>query len=88
MDGLIIEGNRLFHAFRQLPINFVIWEVWKERNRRIFHDKKMNIERLYVRIDHLIEEIVSVVASLYIKIDVPFSTKDSLTLQKRSMIKF
>lgn len=57
--------------------SIVIWEIWKERNRRIFLDKKESLKRLLCRIDHSIEEVVGVAASQLQFQRIPFSLEDS-----------
>jgi len=37
----------------------MIWEIWKERNRRIFKDRKLTFEQLISKIEVVIIEIIN-----------------------------
>ena len=53
-------GKRNYFEFIwRISPSIVIWEVWKERNKRIFQDKIETLEKLLNIIDHSIEEVVN-----------------------------
>lgn len=56
-----LRGGRknCFECIWRICPSIVIWEIWKERNRRIFQDKSETTEQLLNRIDHSIEEVVN-----------------------------
>ncbi|XP_059075157.1 uncharacterized protein LOC131875143 [Cryptomeria japonica] len=45
-----------FSSIWNICPSLVIWEIWKERNRRIFQDKAEDVRRLFIRLDQAIEE--------------------------------
>lgn len=42
----------------RLTVGFVIWLVWKERNRRIFQDKNKNPEVIWKRVVSSVREMI------------------------------
>lgn len=55
-----------------------LWELWKERNRRLFHEKVEKKERFLQRVEKAISEVVSNAAAKVNPQKVPFSRQDVL----------
>ena len=36
---------------------FLLWQVWFERNRKIFRDEHLGIQQVWIRIMRMIQEI-------------------------------
>ncbi|XP_059068951.1 uncharacterized protein LOC131859343 [Cryptomeria japonica] len=58
--------------------SIVIWEIWKERNHRIFQDKIEDERRLLSRINRAIEEVVGSTASKSSSLSNSFSSMDRI----------
>lgn len=56
--------------------SIVIWEIWKEHNRRIFQDKADDGRRLLLRINKAIEEVVGLETSQSFSLTTPFTLMD------------
>ncbi|XP_059067656.1 uncharacterized protein LOC131858434 [Cryptomeria japonica] len=55
-----------------------MWEIWKERNRHIFVDKKESLERLKNRISNALKETVGAAAWQFFNLKVSFTLDDRL----------
>ena len=58
--------------------SIVIWEIWKERNRRIFQEKEMDVEELLLKIEASIVEVLNSHLRKSVKEEGSFSSWDSL----------
>ena len=56
----------------------IIWELWKEHNRRIFKGEKINLRRCLKRIVNEIKETVSVSATKRQAMQIPYTKDDSM----------
>ncbi|XP_057842120.2 uncharacterized protein LOC131051567 [Cryptomeria japonica] len=54
----------------------VVWEIWKERNRRIFQEKAESEESLCARVERAIAEAVSATARNHNLAKHPFTNED------------
>lgn len=52
----LLKKNSIFHNLWICSPTIVIWEVWKERNRRIFQDTEMKTKILIAKIEASIIE--------------------------------
>lgn len=55
-----------------------MWEIWKERNKHIFVDKKESLERLKNRISNALKETVGAPAWQFFNLKVSFTLDDRL----------
>ena len=77
LDGWprIAEKSTLSSIWLVAP-SLIIWELWKERNRRIFRGEKESLRRCISRIINAIEETVSVSATRKQAMKIPFTRDD------------
>lgn len=71
-------GKSTLSSIWKIAPSMIIWEVWKERNRRIFRDEKESIRRCLNIIIIAIEETVSVAVTRRQGMKVPFTKSDRL----------
>ncbi len=64
------------HFVQNLSPSILIWEIWKERNGRIFQEKLETLERLLLRINQAIQEITSATVSKFVTSITPFTHTD------------
>ena len=50
---------RVYSKVWKICPSIVIWEIWKERNRRIFKSKEQNIDRFLVKLEASIVEVLN-----------------------------
>ncbi|XP_059067838.1 uncharacterized protein LOC131858570 [Cryptomeria japonica] len=65
-----------------------VWEVWKERNRRLFEDKAETLERFLIKLERAISELVTNAASQVNLAKTPFTQFDAGILVSWPLIKF
>lgn len=65
--------NSIFAAIWKILPSTVLWELWKERNRRVFDGRAENCERFLTRLGRAISELVSNAASNVNLAKTPFS---------------
>ncbi|XP_059066332.1 uncharacterized protein LOC131857651 [Cryptomeria japonica] len=56
--------------------SLVIWEIWKERNRRIFQEKEEPMESLLLRVERVIAESISVAARNHNLAKYPYTSEE------------
>ena len=52
--------SKLLNALSQLIPGLLMWNIWKERNRRVFKDQSMSIEQLWTMLCQNIKESLSI----------------------------
>ncbi|XP_059075024.1 uncharacterized protein LOC131875037 [Cryptomeria japonica] len=58
--------------------SLVIWEIWKERNRRLFQEKEKSMENLLLRVEQAIVESVSAAAKNHNLAKHPYTSEDRM----------
>lgn len=51
----ICKGS-LYKAIWKIGPSILVWELWKERNKRLFQDKKMDVINLFNEVEATIVE--------------------------------
>jgi hypothetical protein len=51
-------NNPILNKIWQLLMGFVVWKIWKERNRRVFHSKPSSMNFVWSNIFDNTQEIV------------------------------
>jgi len=52
--------SKLLNKLWKLIPGLLMWNIWKERNRRIFKDQAQSIEQIWIGLHHNIEETMSI----------------------------
>ncbi|XP_057839274.1 uncharacterized protein LOC131049246 [Cryptomeria japonica] len=89
LDSWLVSGKPSTFAtvWKILP-SIVLWELWKERNRRVFEGKAENRQRFLIRLERAISELVSNAASHVNLAKVPFTQFDASFLLSWPLVKF
>ena len=56
-DSITYNNPILNHIWQLLP-GFILWQIWKERNRRIFHSKSSTTDSIWIKAATLIKETI------------------------------
>jgi hypothetical protein len=56
-DSITYNNPILNHIWQLLP-GFILWQIWKEQNRRIFHSKSSMTESTWIKDATLIKETI------------------------------
>lgn len=66
----------------------MIWELWKERNRRIFQENEVSLVHLYGTLEAAISKLLSVVVAQLNPSKIPFSKENSEIQSKCPYIRY
>lgn len=80
------NGKSVLSSIWIILPSMVIWELWKERNKKIFQDKWEGLDRLCGRIQWAISEIISSAKHNHNFVKHPYSLMDSLILARWPLI--
>jgi hypothetical protein len=56
-DSITYNNTLLIHIWQLLP-GFILWKIWKELKKRIFHSKASTLDTTWEKIVSLVKETV------------------------------
>ncbi|XP_059076619.1 uncharacterized protein LOC131875913 [Cryptomeria japonica] len=83
-----LHNSSTFAAIWKVMPSTIMWEVWKEQNRRLFEDKSEPMECFLIKLERVISELVSNATSQVKMAKTPFTQFDVGILVRWPLIKF
>ena len=78
--------NGVYNKLWNICPSIVVWELWKERNRRIFRNSEMSLERFLIKLEASIVEVLNSHLRKTLKEEGSFSRWDGLIKKRWSNI--
>lgn len=83
-----LHKSSTFATIWKVMPSTIMWEVWKEQNRRLFEDKSEPMERFLIKLERAISKLVSNTTSQVNMAKTPFTQFDVGILMRWPLIKF